>query len=131
LAGRTFAACDRLPPGPAVERLILNAAVNSTARLESKDGRLATVGNSTEAALLRWLDRGGWVRDGAIDYRALREQFPPKERQPFSSDRKRMTTVVEDGGRPLTLVKGAPEELLPDCPRYRAAEGTERPWTPE
>src|SRR5207237_10571489 len=60
LAGRTFLACDRLPPGPAVERLILNAAVNSTARLESNDGRLASVGNSTEAALLRWLDAGGW-----------------------------------------------------------------------
>jgi Ca2+-transporting ATPase len=131
LAGSTFAAGDRLPPGPAVERLILNAAVNSTARLESNDGRLAAVGNSTEAALLRWLDAGGWVRAGAIEYRALREQFPPLERQPFSSNRKRMATVVDDGGRRLTLVKGAPEELLPDCPRYRAPDGSGRAWTPE
>ena len=35
--------------------IALNAAVNSTANLEEKDGKLVTVGNSTEGALLQWL----------------------------------------------------------------------------
>ena len=36
----------------------LNAAANSTANLEEKDGKTMTVGNSTEGALLHWLARG-------------------------------------------------------------------------
>jgi Ca2+-transporting ATPase len=35
--------------------ITLNAAVNSTAELEEREGRMTTVGNSTEASLLRWL----------------------------------------------------------------------------
>src|SRR5262249_1804619 len=35
--------------------LALNAAVNSTANLENKEGKLVTVGNSTEGSLLQWL----------------------------------------------------------------------------
>src|SRR5262249_43248339 len=34
--------------------MVLNAAVNATANLEEKEGKLQTVGNSTEGSLLQW-----------------------------------------------------------------------------
>src|SRR5262249_8114253 len=43
--------------------LTVNAAVNSTANLESKNGKKVTIGNSTEGSLLHWLAAGAWIRD--------------------------------------------------------------------
>src|SRR5687768_9484367 len=47
--------------------LLLNSAANSTAELEQKEGKLLTVGNTTEGALLHWL------REGGLDYEKVRE----------------------------------------------------------
>src|SRR5262249_30190664 len=49
----------------------------------------------------------------------------------FSSDRKRMTSVVRHGGRLVSLVKGAPEWVLEHSTHYLAADGGVRPWTLE
>ncbi len=87
----------------------LNAAVNSTAELESREGRLVTVGNSTEAALLRWLHRAG------VSYQELRALHPPVSQELFDSKRKQMSTVVALGGRSFLLVKGAPEIVAKRC----------------
>ena len=73
--------------------IVLNAAVNSTANLEEKQGKLLTVGNSTEGALLLWL------REAGLDYAAMRKQIQPLYQVHFSSERKRMTTVVRYGDR--------------------------------
>ncbi len=56
---------DRLLQTPA-EWITLNAAVNATANLEEREGRLMVIGNSTEGALLRWL------REHALDYLKIR-----------------------------------------------------------
>ena len=45
--------------GKPIDWIALNAAVNSTANLEEKQGKLVTIGNSTEGALLQWLREGG------------------------------------------------------------------------
>ena len=103
--------------------LAVNAAANSTASLEEKNGRTITVGNSTEGALLTWLAAGGQ------SYIDLRTRNPALYQLHFSSDRKRMTTVANTDGRPVTLVKGAPESLLAQCARYLAADGTVRELT--
>jgi Ca2+-transporting ATPase len=103
--------------------IILNAAVNSTAHLEEKDGKLLPVGNSTEGALLQWLHAGG------IEYLKLRLDFPALYQIHFSSERKRMTTVVRYGGGIIVLVKGAPEWLLEQSTHYQAADGSVREWT--
>ncbi len=105
--------------------IALNAAVNSTANLEEKDGKLVVVGNSTEGALLLWL------RDAGIDYTPLRQQFPLLFTIHFSSDRKRMTSVVRQGDRLVSLVKGAPEWVLDHSTHYQADDGAVRAWTPE
>ena len=60
------------------------------------------VGNPTEQALLRWL------MDQGIDYQQLREEHPITDRLPFSTERKYMTTTVED----TLYIKGAPEVVM-------------------
>jgi plasma-membrane calcium-translocating P-type ATPase len=89
--------------------ITLNAAVNSTAELESREGKLVTVGNSTEAALLRWLHRVG------LSYLDIRSGYPPVSQELFDSRKKKMSTVVNVSGRPFLLVKGAPEVLAGSC----------------
>ncbi|MBP1927685.1 Ca2+-transporting ATPase [Methanolinea mesophila] len=87
----------------------LNAAVNSTAELESREDRLVTVGNSTEAALLRWLHRAG------LSYQELRSLHHPVTQELFDSNRKQMSTVVRLEGMSFLLVKGAPEIVATRC----------------
>src|SRR5205823_9862659 len=76
-------------------QLVVNAAVNSTASLEEKEGKTVTVGNTTEGALLHWLRAGAWSRPEPLDYVVLRSEYPVLYQVHFSSDRKRMTTVAK------------------------------------
>lgn len=105
--------------------IALNAAVNSTANLEEKNGKRVIVGNTTEGALLQWL------HEADLEYLKLRLQFEPLYQIHFSSERKRMTSVVRADGKLVALVKGAPEWLLEQATHYQAADGTIRAWTPE
>jgi Ca2+-transporting ATPase len=109
----------------ATDWIALNAAVNSTAHLERKGDKLVTVGNSTEGALLRWL------LDGALEYEQLRLRFPALYQVNFSSDRKRMTTVVAVDKRLLALAKGAPEWVLANTTGFAQSDGTVRHWSDE
>ncbi|MBP3787723.1 MAG: calcium-translocating P-type ATPase, PMCA-type, partial [Prevotella sp.] len=60
------------------------------------------VGNPTEQALLRWLMEKG------VDYQRIREEHSITARQPFSTERKYMTTTC---GK-TTYIKGAPEVVM-------------------
>jgi len=91
------------------EWVALNAALNSTAHLEIKDGRMVPIGNVTEGALLAWLEQHG------IDYRGVRNGFSAGRQVLFDGNRKRMSTVVTIGSRQYLLVKGAPEILACLC----------------
>ena len=131
LAGTGMTAGGEAVPGSPLWWVTVNAAANSTASLEEKNGKTMTVGNSTEGALLNWLGAGAWFRTEALNYIALRTQFPVLYQIHFSSDRKRMTTVTQANGRAVALVKGAPEAILADCQSYLAADGTVRDLIPE
>jgi len=110
--------------GQPLDWLALIAAVNSTANLEEReDGRMAAMGNSTEAALLNWLHENG------LEYQNLRLQFPALYHVHFSSERKRMTTVITYGEQLVSLVKGAPEWVLQQSTHYLAEDGSIQPWT--
>ena len=63
------------------------------------------VGNPTEQALLRWLQAQG------VDYEQLRQSATITAREPFSTERKYMSTTA-DG---VTYLKGAPEIILERC----------------
>jgi P-type Ca2+ transporter type 2C len=99
---------DSLPKTPA-EWITLNAAVNATANLEDREGRLIVIGNSTEGALLRWL------HEYTLDYVQIRAGIHVTRHYLFDGSRKRMSTVVHRDGRSWLLVKGAPEILASLC----------------
>lgn len=130
-SGSSAAGESNALPEAARRWLILNAALNSTANLEERNGRPAVIGNSTEGALLLWLRDGAEAAAGPVDYRKLRDQYPLHYQLHFSSERKRMTTVTTIDGQPVVLVKGAPELLLEHSTRYQTAEGTIQPLTAE
>jgi P-type Ca2+ transporter type 2C len=102
------ASADNVPKVPA-EWITLNAAVNSTAHLEEREGRIIVIGNSTEGALLRWL------RGYGHDYRQIRAETHVTKQYLFDGNRKRMSTVIHLDGRSWLLVKGAPEILAGLC----------------
>lgn len=106
-----------------IDWIALNSASNSTAQLEDKGGKEVVVGNNTEGALLQWLCQQG------LDYRIVRPQFEPRYQMHFSSDRKRMTTIISLGERLICLVKGAPEKVISECTHYLADDGSICPWT--
>nr|WP_320160343.1 calcium-translocating P-type ATPase, PMCA-type [uncultured Methanoregula sp.] len=97
-----------LPQSPA-EWITLNAAVNGTAHLEEREGKIIVIGNSTEGALLRWL------RGESLDYMQIRAETHVAKQNLFDGTRKRMSTVIHLGGRSFLLVKGAPEIVALLC----------------
>lgn len=101
--------------------IALNAAVNSTANLDQKDGKSIVIGNTTEGALLRW------ARQSGVEYAERRGTFPLRYQMHFSSERKRMVSVIESSGRLHLLVKGAPEIVLASCKHRIDAAGMVAP----
>jgi Ca2+-transporting ATPase len=108
------------PPRRPIDWIALISAVNSTANLETKQGKTLTIGNTTEGALLQWL------REGGIEYAETRVQNRAVYQVLFSSERKRMTTVVRLNDELVALVKGAPEALLDSCGEYLDVDGVQR-----
>ncbi|MBO1364067.1 calcium-translocating P-type ATPase, PMCA-type [Prevotella sp. A2931] len=80
-------------------------ALNSTAELHGRE----VIGNPTEGALLLWL------QDRGVDYRALRQRYETTAREPFSTERKYMSTTAVVDGTPRRFVKGAPEIVIAMC----------------
>jgi Ca2+-transporting ATPase len=96
-------------PSTSAEWVTLNAAVNSTAHLEEREGKIMVIGNSTEGALLRWL------KEYSYDYMQIRNKTQISKQYLFDSNRKRMSTIINIGDRSWLLVKGAPEILAGLC----------------
>ena len=105
-----------LPSTPA-EWVTVNAAVNSTAHLEEREGKVIVIGNSTEGALLRWL------KDQSLDYLQIRAETHVSKQYLFDGNRKRMSTVVHMEGKSWLLVKGAPEILASLCDQHPDLSG--------
>ena len=94
----TVAASSNLPQkGEAHDDLYKAIALNTTATHD--------VGNPTEQALLRWLTEQG------VDYQQLREENTITAREPFSTERKYMSTTIGD----TLYIKGAPEVIMARC----------------
>jgi Ca2+-transporting ATPase len=67
------------------------------------------VGEPTELALYQAALAAGF------DKASLETELPRLAAVPFDSDRKRMSTLHQDGVQVIAYVKGAPEQLLPLC----------------
>jgi len=102
------------PPLPtdddAVRLFLAGGVLCSDAALGNDAGRWFVKGDSTEGALVVLAAKAGLKQD------ETRAAAPRTGELPFSSERKRMTTIHRmPDGRHLAFVKGAPEVLLERC----------------
>ena len=84
-----------------------NCLVNSTADIEKTAEGIQYLGNATECALL--------VYNEDEDYIKFRKAKKAIHQVPFSSQRKRMSTVVDRDEEYVVYSKGAPEIILELC----------------
>ena len=107
----------------------LSVGFNSTAQLlRDENGKQIRKGNQTECGLLDFIGSYG------IDYQQIRRINEEIFDIPFSSKRKRMTTVTYSpfgNGKYIVLVKGASEIILSLCSKFIGAEGEIKELTPE
>lgn len=87
-----------------------NFALNSTADVDYSAPAPLFLGSPTECALLVSYDKAT-----GKSYAAARKEARIAARHPFSSELKRMTTVVESGGKNVAYLKGAPEVVMRLC----------------
>jgi Ca2+-transporting ATPase len=105
-------------PDPALELMLRAGILCSDASLEEVEGQWRIKGDPTEGALVVAAKKLG-LKPAEVKLRSPRlQEFP------FSSERKRMTTVHPGrGGRSLAFMKGAPEVILGRCRFIRDESG--------
>ncbi len=89
--------------------LLDNFCINGTADIHTEGDTDTFVGNPTECSLLVCARKSG------VDYLEKRSTAKVVKVFPFSSDTKRMTTVLKREGSYTVLLKGGPEKVLPAC----------------
>jgi Ca2+-transporting ATPase len=111
---------------PAGEPVLLFAArislLCNDATLVQQGDAWTVRGDPTEGALLVLGRKAGF------DHDRLKAEYPRVAEIPFTSERKRMSTIHQGADGFLMCLKGAPESLLPGCGRILTAQG-ERPLT--
>jgi Ca2+-transporting ATPase len=95
-----------------LQRLLTGAALACDARLERQDGAWKLYGDPTEGALIVAAAKAG------LDKEALQTRAPRIGEIPFSSERKRMTTLHQTEAGTVAYAKGAAEVMLDACTRY-------------
>ncbi|MGH9255556.1 MAG: cation-translocating P-type ATPase [Vicinamibacterales bacterium] len=103
-----------------VRELFRAAALASDARLVTREGRWYVEGDPTEGALVVAAVKLH------LDPADLEEQAPRTAEIPFTSERRRMTTLHEAAKGRVAYSKGAAEEVLASCTR-RLESGAEVP----
>ena len=109
---------EGLPGDPAVRRLLEAGLLASDAVIANDGQRHFVKGDPTEGALVVAAAKAG------LGAQELRDAAPRIEEIPFSSERKRMTTIhAMPDGRTVAFMKGAPEVVLERCTRIQSGEG--------
>jgi len=103
-----------------LEHLLTAAVLSCDARLELRDGLWRLRGDPTEGALIVAAAKAG------LDQQTLEERAPRLDEIPFSSERKRMTTLHRTASGAMAFSKGAAEVILADC-THLAGTGGVRP----
>lgn len=101
------------------ENLFTNFALNTTAHLEiQENGKFNFIGSPTEGAILVVHDK---VRKDS--YNDVRKDANIVHTYPFSSEEKKMTTIIEKDGKVLAFTKGSTEKVLSLCKRVVTCDG--------
>ena len=112
-------------PTDGVRALLAAAALSSDARLVVNDGRPRIEGDPTEGALLVAAAKAG------LDSDELNQREPRVAEIPFTSERRRMTTLHQTpDGVHVAYSKGAAEEIVAGCALQRI-DGRDVPLTAE
>lgn len=86
--------------------ILRNICINSTADIGED---VTFIGNPTECALLTAAEKTGW------NYREKRHNTIVSYVFPFSSEKKCMTTIVQDPNSFVAYTKGSPEKIFSAC----------------
>ncbi len=99
------------PEKLAIKALHQNFVCNSTADVVVRNKQKIFYGSGTECALIVAYMKA----KEKMPYKEYRKKYSVVDREPFSSDKKYMTTTIktEDGYR--KLLKGAPEKVMAKC----------------
>lgn len=92
-----------------------NCTINSTADIEVHEDETKYLGSATECALL--------LRNKDVDYRKMRNDAVIIAQNQFSSNLKRMSTVITEDNKYVLLTKGAPEIILELCKFVEEPDG--------
>ena len=93
-----------------LQLLLQGGLLCSDAILEEKEGKWIIKGDPTEGALVVAAVKAG------LHEAEMRLENPRIEELPFSSERKRMTTIHQmEDGKKMAFMKGAPEVVLDKC----------------
>jgi Ca2+-transporting ATPase len=98
-----------LSPTAAVQLLLRAAVLASDARLINRENRWTIDGDATEGALLVAAKKAG------LDPSGLSQDEPRVAEIPFTSDRRRMTTLHGTSPRLVAYSKGAAEDTIASC----------------
>jgi len=91
---------------------LLGGLLCNDAILQEKEGQWSIKGDPTEGALVVVAEKAG------LHQFEIRQENPRIDEMPFSSERKRMTTIHQmDNGKRVAFMKGAPEVVLERCSR--------------
>ncbi|MEM3712080.1 MAG: cation-translocating P-type ATPase [Thermoproteota archaeon] len=118
---------DQVEPEGDLELLLRAGALcnNASLRRVEQGDNWEIFGDPTEGALIVAAAKAG------LDKGALEEKFPRISEIPFTSERKRMTTIHKTpDGEMHAYMKGAPEVILERCTRI-LEDGIEKPLTEE
>jgi P-type Ca2+ transporter type 2C len=102
---------------PVLQQAARVALLCNDASLQEDAGSWQVQGDPTEGALLVLGRKAG------LDRERLLEEYPRVAEIPFSSERKRMSTIHQGPDGLLMCLKGAPESLLPWCTRVLTGQG--------
>jgi Ca2+-transporting ATPase len=114
----TFQSADgEVAIGPATVETLSAGALASDAKLHRDGERWQIEGDPTEGALVVAAAKAG------LEVASLERQFPRTAEIPFSSERRRMTTLHTDAGASVAYSKGAADVVLEGCTYWVGRSG--------
>ncbi len=111
----------RVSEAPEVQALLQSCVLCNDAVLQTKNGEWIILGDPTEGALLSLAGKGGYEQS------EWENQWTRVAEIPFSSERKRMSVVVQSEGNATGILycKGSPELTLERCTHIQTSQQTQ------